>query len=167
MSRHYSPDLKTLAIYLYSKNAFKSISHVFDMLGPARLLQEIDNAQDYADQLESDMMSELENGRLVRLLCKFGFINERPEFDMDPRWAETGERYPIKLFRDYVFHQTDERGNAVLNLGHVISCLNKLDAGSEERVMLISREEQTCLVMTYKEIKACIETAFGELSRTR
>lgn len=25
-------------------------------------------------------MSELENGRLVRLLCKFGFINERPEY---------------------------------------------------------------------------------------
>jgi hypothetical protein len=24
-------------------------------------------------------MSELENGRLVRLLVKFGFINERPE----------------------------------------------------------------------------------------
>ena len=25
-------------------------------------------------------MRELENGRLVRLLCKFGFINERPEY---------------------------------------------------------------------------------------
>jgi hypothetical protein len=25
-------------------------------------------------------MSELENARLVRLLCKFGFINERPEY---------------------------------------------------------------------------------------
>lgn len=27
--------------------------------------------------------------------------------------------------------------------------------------MLVSREEQNCLVITYKEIKACIETAFG------
>ena len=25
-------------------------------------------------------MSELENARLVRLLCKFGVINERPEY---------------------------------------------------------------------------------------
>lgn len=25
-------------------------------------------------------MTELENARLVRLLCKFGFINERPEY---------------------------------------------------------------------------------------
>lgn len=31
------------------------------------------------DLLESDLMKELENARLVRLLCKFGFINERPE----------------------------------------------------------------------------------------
>ena len=34
----------------------------------------------YADILESEMTRELENGRLVRLLCKFGFINERPEY---------------------------------------------------------------------------------------
>lgn len=31
------------------------------------------------DTLESELMRELENGRLVRLLTKFGFINERPE----------------------------------------------------------------------------------------
>jgi len=32
------------------------------------------------DQLEAELMSELENGRLVRLLTKMGFINERPEY---------------------------------------------------------------------------------------
>jgi hypothetical protein len=32
------------------------------------------------DRLEGELMSELENGRLVRLLVKFGFINERPEY---------------------------------------------------------------------------------------
>lgn len=31
------------------------------------------------DRLEGELMKELENARLVRLLCKFGFINERPE----------------------------------------------------------------------------------------
>jgi hypothetical protein len=31
------------------------------------------------DYLEGELMSELENARLVRLLTKFGFINERPE----------------------------------------------------------------------------------------
>ena len=71
-------------------------------------------------------MSELENGRLVRLLCKFGFINERPEFARDPRWSETGDRYIVKLFRDYVFHQVDETGQPVVNMTHVITCLNKV-----------------------------------------
>ena len=32
------------------------------------------------DRLEAELMSELENGRLVRLLTKMGFINERPEY---------------------------------------------------------------------------------------
>ena len=32
------------------------------------------------DYLEGQLMSELENARLVRLLTKFGFINERPEY---------------------------------------------------------------------------------------
>lgn len=31
------------------------------------------------DTLEAELMRELENGRLVRLMAKFGFINERPE----------------------------------------------------------------------------------------
>ena len=78
------------------------------------------------DALEGYMMRELENGRVARLLTKLGFINERPEFDHDPRWAETGDRYIIKLFRDYVFHQVDENGRPVTDLTHVLTCLNKV-----------------------------------------
>ena len=124
-------------------------------------------------------MSELENARLVRLLCKFGFINERPEYassltastisthscwarhNHETRWSETGDRYIVKLFRDYLFHQVDEMGRPVVNLSHVLACLNKLDAGTDERIMLVSRDEQSCLVVSYREVKACIESAFG------
>ena len=96
------------------------------------------------DRLEGELMSELENARLVRLLCKFGFINERPEsisllatkcgithqyhrFAREPRWSETGDRYIIKLFRDFVFHQVDEVGNPIVNLSHVLTCLSKVE----------------------------------------
>jgi PAB-dependent poly(A)-specific ribonuclease subunit 3 len=139
------------------------------------------HAPRHADQLEDELLTELENGRLVRLLCKFGFINERPEcvlflsahptstlhvycntftshftlyvvltraarsslrtltlmppyprrFDRDPRWSETGDRYIIKLFRDYVFHQVDEQGAPVVNMAHVLTCLNKVGGGGE------------------------------------
>lgn len=91
-------------------------------------------------------MSELENARLVRLMTKLGFINERPEyvlhcmighlnahlvllsisFSHETRWSETGDRYIISLFRDYVFHQVDETRAPVINLTHVITCLNKV-----------------------------------------
>ena|ERR1700759_26718 len=101
-------------------------------------------------------------------------------FAREPRWSETGDRYIIKLFRDFVFHQVDEAGNPVVNLTHVLTCLNKvqfssechwfmlrpsllflqLDAGIDERIMLVSRDEQNCLVVSYKEVKSCIESAF-------
>ena len=47
-------------------------------------------------------------------------------FDHEVRWSETGDRYIIKLFRDYVFHQVDEKGHPVMDLGHVLTCLNKV-----------------------------------------
>ncbi|PCH43050.1 hypothetical protein WOLCODRAFT_73826 [Wolfiporia cocos MD-104 SS10] len=160
LARHYSADLKTVVLFLMSKpSPNKTIGHLFELIG-SRLLTEMDEMQNAVDRLEGELMSELENARLVRLLCKFGFINERPEFAREPRWSETGDKYIIKLFRDYVFHQVDEHGNPVVNLSHVLTCLNKLDAGADERIMLISRDEQNCLVVSYKEIKSCIDSAF-------
>ena len=38
--------------------------------------------------------------------------------------------------------------------------LSQLDAGVDERIMLVSRDEQSCLVVSYKEIKSCIDMAF-------
>ncbi|KAH7100486.1 hypothetical protein BKA62DRAFT_619997, partial [Auriculariales sp. MPI-PUGE-AT-0066] len=165
VNRIYSPDVhKAIAFLLQPLTRLngKTINAFLDSIS-THVHDELEGAYDYADSLESDLGSELENGRLVRLLCKFGFINERPEFDYDPRWSDTGERYTVKLFRDYVFHQQDERGRPVVNLAHVVTCLNKLDAGSDERILLVGREEQNCLVVTYKEVKACIESAFGSV----
>ncbi|KAH7927228.1 hypothetical protein BV22DRAFT_1061477 [Leucogyrophana mollusca] len=166
MGRFYSVDIKNIALYLISKpGPHKTISQVIEMTGKSRVLREMDGMQISLDRMEGELMSELENGRLVRLLCKFGFINERPEFAREPRWSETGDRYIIKLFRDYVFHQVDENGNPVVNLSHVLACLNKLDSGTEERIMLVSRDEQSCLVVSYKEVKSCIDAAFSDLAR--
>jgi len=62
----------------------------------------------------------------------FFFITNR--MTMDPSWSETGDRYLLKLFRDYVFHQVTPDGRPWLDLSHVIYCLNRLDAGIPERV---------------------------------
>jgi len=36
----------------------------------------------------------------------------------------------------------------------------QLDAGTDEQLMLVARDEQSCLVVSYKDIKACIANAF-------
>lgn len=127
------------------------------------------------DVLVSTLGRELESSRLVRLLVKLNFINERPELDASipvasgsnsnpsSAWAETGERYYLKLFRDYVFHQVDEAGRPVTDLAHVLDCLNKLDAGSEEKIALITRDEQSILIVSYRELKRGVENAFQDL----
>ncbi|KAI5921752.1 hypothetical protein F4810DRAFT_321025 [Camillea tinctor] len=165
LDRTYSPELKERITWLLSpppaiavKTADQLVydlaSHVDDMFVA------VSNAQ---DETLNHLGRELENGRLVRLMAKLGTINERPEFDGDPNWSETDQRYTLKLFRDYVFHQVDAQGNPVLDLGHIISCLNKLDAGVEEKIYLTSRDHQSALIVSYKELKKQVNAAFGDL----
>lgn len=90
--------------------------------------------------------------------------NSSPASGLPPTaWSETGERYPLKLLRDYIFHQVDNVGRPVVDMGHVLSCLNKLDAGSEEKVALVTRDEQNVLVISWKELKRMIESAWVEV----
>ncbi|KAL9611512.1 MAG: hypothetical protein Q9167_003836 [Letrouitia subvulpina] len=117
------------------------------------------------DALQTDLTRELENSRIVRLLTKLQFINERPEYERDRSYSEHGNRAILPLFRDYVFHQVDAQGNPVLDLAHVLSCLNKLDTGAEEKIMLTTRDEANVIVVSYKEVKACVESAWQDLVR--
>lgn len=129
------------------------------------------------DTLTVHLGKELESSRLVRLLIKLNMINERPELDASQNmagnsgtnpssvWAETGERYYLKLFRDYVFHQVDANGHPVTDLAHILDCLNKLDAGTDERIGLVSRDEQNVLIVSYREVKRALESAFQDLVR--
>ena len=51
----------------------------------------------------------------------------------------------------------------VVDFGHVVECLNKLDLGTEERVALVARDNATVLVAAYKELKLASEAAFKQL----
>lgn len=53
---------------------------------------------------------------------------------MDVTWSETGNRYMLKLFRDYLFHTVTEDGRPWLDMAHIVTTLNKLDAGLMEKV---------------------------------
>ncbi|PVU98037.1 hypothetical protein BB561_000143 [Smittium simulii] len=127
------------------------------------LLNQFDSINRQLDNMENNMMNELSNGRISRLLCKLNFIINRPELRNDFRWSETGDRYMLSLFYSYVFHQVSDKGEPILDMAHVISNINKLDAGSNEHVLLISKDEKSCLIVSYKSIQTSLELAYKEL----
>jgi len=156
----------------------RGIDTLLTRLAP-RMFGIFDAALHETDSLTSNLARELENARLVRLLTKMNSILERPESsptgsqpsqgpsslnNTSSAWSETGERYYLKLFRDYVFHQVDAEGRPTLDLGFILTCLNKLDAGIEEKILLVSRDEQNCFIVSYREIKRAFESAWTELS---
>ena len=166
-SKTYSPRLNEVTSWLLDHVSSQRNDGIDSFLSfvSGDLATSFDNSLHQCDTLESTLARELENSRIVRLMTKLNFMNERPEYERDPQWAEHGIRHCIKLFRDYVFHPVDAQGNPVLDLAHVLRCLNKLDAGVEERIMLTTRDEETVMVVTYKELKSSIEGAWQDLSR--
>ena len=165
------PDVQQLAEY----NVNTLLNNIAD-----KVVAAFDSSLHLEDDLTANMMRELENGRLVRLLTKMNVILERPESSSAPgtqpsnpsmlnqpssAWSETGDRFYLKLFRDYVFHQVDPDGRPALDLGHVVSCLNKLDAGIDEKIQLVDREEQHVFIVSYREIKRGFESAWADISK--
>ncbi|KAG4079909.1 hypothetical protein HA402_015040 [Bradysia odoriphaga] len=164
VTRNYSSDLKNLILYLLTiTSTRRCVTDLMPMIG-ARFYTQLDALQTQCDKQEDELAKELENGRLYRMLVKLGCINERPELSLDATWSETGDRYMLKLFRDYLFHMITEDGRPWLDHAHILQCLNKLDAGTTEKVNLMSRDEQSVLVVTYAELKHCLEQSFAELT---
>ncbi|KAI8627038.1 hypothetical protein F5Y19DRAFT_186132 [Xylariaceae sp. FL1651] len=166
LGRSYTEELKERVAWLLSppQTHYKTAEQLVCDLA-AHMDDMFVSSSNAYDEAINHLGKELENGRLVRLVAKLGTINERPEFDGDPNWSETEHRYTLKLFRDYVFHQVDSQGNPVLDLGHIISCLNKLDAGTEEKIYLTSRDHQSTFLVTYRELKKQVQSAFSDLQK--
>jgi PAB-dependent poly(A)-specific ribonuclease subunit 3 len=166
--RSYSPELRESVFWLLGliqiPDQQRNIDRFADGIS-SHIIAAFDSSLHLNDQFNSELNRELENARLVRLMTKLNFINERPEYNHDPQWSEHGERYVLKLFRDYVFHQVDAQNNPVVDLGHVLTCMAKLDAGTEEKVTLVGRDEQACVIVSYKELKKGVESAFQDLMK--
>ncbi|XMA08948.1 hypothetical protein WAI453_001739 [Rhynchosporium graminicola] len=165
LKRNYSVEFRDTVEWLLIPAAAPEAKDLSEFIRgiSGQIMTSYDNSLHANDTSTSTLSSELENGRLFRLIAKLGTINERPEYEGDLKWSEVGERYILKLFRDYVFHQVNAEGKPVVDLGHVLECMNKLDAGSGEKIKLVSRDDQDCMIVTYKELKKQIDGAFGEL----
>lgn len=160
VSQHYSSDLHMLMFSILTN--VPSITSVSNAIA-SHVMDELDMSYALNDLYKHHLAIEYESGRALRLLLKLGFVNERPEFGYDHRWSETGDCYILKLFRDFVFHQADETGRPVMDIGHVVTCLNKLDCCDSEKITLVSRDGKSLLVVSYADVSRCLEQAYGEL----
>lgn len=61
----------------------------------------------------------------------------------------------LKLFRDYLFHQSSLDGTPLIDMGHVVASLNKLDTADREQILLSSRNGQDILVASFFDINRC------------
>jgi PAB-dependent poly(A)-specific ribonuclease subunit 3 len=162
LTRNFSQDLQRLVGALLQGKA--TISQISQLISD-RVHDELDQFMAAGDALHNHLRGEYESTRIMRLMFKLQHINERPEFARDSQWSETGDRYILKLFRDYVFHQSHgESGAPVLDSGHVITALNKLDCGDPERILLSSRDNKDLLVVSFADIKNCLDHAFAALN---
>lgn len=130
------------------------------------LMKTINGLQDGYDSLESQLSSELENARLFRLITKINFVIDRPEGSKSSNmndFNENNNKYIVKLFKDYIFNQYDEFGKPVVDLSKVLINLNKLDAGIEEKILLVSRDDKSCIIVSYKEIRDIVDSLFRSL----
>merc|ERR1719367_989662 len=158
----YSSDMRNLIMYLLTNpTRVKSVNDLMPMIG-ARFYDAIDESNARNDLLEADLAKDIESSRLFRLLTKLSTVVDRAELNGDESWSEYGDRYMLKLFRDYVFHQVMEDGRPWLDMAHVISCLNKFDAGVQDKISLMSRDEQNVLVVSYAELKECLVLSYSE-----
>mmetsp|Transcript_22495 Transcript_22495/g.32850 ORF Transcript_22495/g.32850 Transcript_22495/m.32850 type:complete len:683 (+) Transcript_22495:91-2139(+) len=160
LQQHFSSDLcRVVAALLTGNRSAEQVCHMmYD-----KMCDELDFAMASSDALHLNLRSEYENGRMFRLLAKLGLINERPEFSLSPSWSETGDRYVLQLFRDYLFHQTDLEGVPVIDMGHVVSSLNKLDAGDPEKILLSSRDGKDLLAVSFSDVRRCMEMSIVDL----
>lgn len=165
LAQKYSPSLGEAIKWLIStpsEDEPKTIENFIFGIS-SQMTGYFDLALQDGDQTKAVLAQELENGRIARIMMKMGMINERGDLGKVLNWSETGDKYQLKLFRDYVFHQVDADGKPVLSIGHILNCLNKLDAGVDEQIILTSADNETVFVPTYREIRGMLDRSFNEL----
>ncbi|KAK0725718.1 hypothetical protein B0H67DRAFT_571235 [Lasiosphaeris hirsuta] len=165
VASRYSANFKEAVAWLVSPPALGEMKSIGPFIGGIanQMTTYFDLALLQNDEEQAYLAKELENGRIARIMMKLSTINEHPDFAGQPNWSETGDRYQLKLFRDYVFHQVDSEAKPVLSIGHMVRALNKLDASTDEAVLLTSRDNETVFVPTYRELRQMFDRAFNEL----
>ncbi len=118
-----------------------------------RLSLEYANALAHSDYVLAEFTREIQNGRLMKLLMRINFAvaaSQAGYSDYDPMVI-------VRLFYQHLFAQIDDLGQPQYDWGLVYHGLNKLDVGSEDLVQLVSEQDHTLFIVSYKDVGRCID----------
>lgn len=141
-----------------------TIGDVLSWLAP-KIIEEYNNQMDTSDALDSYLSREMENSRLLRLLIKLGFVTSYAKNADHPSFIETGDKYQLSLFQNFLFQQTTADGRPILDVGHVITALNELDVGSKQRIILASPESSSLYVSTYSALNSALKESYADIKK--
>ncbi|KAJ6254196.1 deadenylation complex subunit pan3 [Anaeramoeba flamelloides] len=165
LKSNYSTKLKDLIKYLLMyENSQESptIEKIVLMINDD-ILNHLENVYQENDITSCQLEKEVDNGQILNLLFKLLSIVEKPNLLKDKTWSTTGNRRLLQLFKDSCFHQVDENNLPVIDYLHVMESLKKIDAGMNENLLLYTKDEKSLFVVTYNELKDCLEKSFGEI----
>lgn len=60
-------------------------------------------------------------------------------------------------------NQVDADGEPVMDFGHIYQSLARLDAGDEEKILLTSSDKRSLLVVSFSDVKRCLDEAFVDI----
>jgi PAB-dependent poly(A)-specific ribonuclease subunit 3 len=171
VSSAYSDRLRECLVWLISIPQADSPAKDIDTLLAeisTHTVNVLDSILHQTDTMDDLLAGSIEDGRLFRLITKINMVLERPEHDQagpgHANWSsETGERYYLKLFRDYIFHAVDSNGRPNVDLSHVLNCLNRLDAGTSDQIQLMSKDGETVFHVSFHQMKRVLESEFNAL----
>lgn len=163
MSKTYSKDIKNLIELLLAKTSKKrSISEFMPLVG-LRFFKEIDAMQSHYDSLQNEVLKEINSKKLLMLVIKLDIINERLKERGDTECGENAKN-PLVLFKEYLYRHVTEDQRPCFSMPRIMQCLSKLDASSPEKICLMSKYEESPVIMSYEEIKRYFDVAFKHLS---
>ena len=152
-----SPDFASLAAALAAAADGGRVATWHDLAASlgGRLLAELDARALTVDAVSSALAREAGAARALRALARLTAVVDRGD--------DSGDAHVAALFRDAVFHEAGPDGGPRLEWGPIAEALAKLDAGSRERLLLPSRDEGSLLVVTYADVRRCVDGAWREL----
>jgi len=162
-----SRDLKCLVAKLlppsWSSEAFKTVSAALAAVS-GRAVEQLHTQLSFSDSLEAQLKEQ--QGKfpsLPEVAFRLMSICERPHLNRDQNWAETGDRYLCKLFRDHLFFRCTVDGAPDLDRDYITKCLSKLDSRSSEKITLTSSDRNVVLTVSYNDVARCMDASFSEL----